>query len=391
MMNTVLSDVNETGILPDCATWDGINALIDNYINLTVGDEVVIAYTSDSQEPASWVAVALGQRGIHPRLIGMLPLRDVGFRERFKSVLPPRDLIVERLIIITFERDTMSHNEDIKSVLSDYDVNRYQVIRAINSGADLFTIALKNSPSEISARNTAILERCISAKRLVIETRSGTRLDIGLDNKRYRWISSRGLGRPGKFIVIPAGEVATYPASISGTLVADFAINVNTLMDLDARLTSCPVTAEINQGQLVKFKCENEQMTQFLLKSFSRNNARRVGELGFGTNPGVISAVRDNSHINERRPGVHIGFGQHNQTDALTGYFCDIHIDLISQGGLIWVDDDAIPIDLDQLVPSSNPHPIQYDEEDLRAPEQFDGDCCGVLGTCVELEYKNKK
>lgn len=380
-MNVALSDTNGIQILPDCATWEGINALLDDYIKLAVGDEFVIAYTPDSREPAAWVAVALNQREIYPQLVSMCPLRDLGFRDRFRSVLPRTDQVVGRLVIITFERDTMSHNDDIKSVLSDYDLNRCLVVRAINSGADLFAVALRNSPSELSARNMSILERCISADRLIVETRSGTRLEIGLDNKRYLWISNRGLGRPGKFVVIPAGEVATYPASISGTLVADFAVNVNTRMDLDARLTSFPVTAEIEQGQLMNFKCENEQMTRFLSQCFSRANARRVGELGFGTNAGVVSAVRENSHINERRPGVHIGFGQHNQTDALTGYFCDIHIDLISQGGLIWVDNDATPIDLEQLVPSSNPHPLQYNEEDLRAPEQFEGDCCGVLAS----------
>lgn len=372
-------------ILPDSTTWEGINALIDDYVKMAVDDEVVIAYTPDSREPAAWVALALKEREIYPRLVTMNPLYDAGFRDRLRSALSMPDQVVGRLVILTFERDTMSHNGDIKSVLSDYDPKRYQVVRAINSGADLFSVALRYSPSDLSARNTAILERCISADRLFVKTRSGTQLDIGLDNERYRWISNRGVGRPGKFVVIPAGEVATYPASISGTLVADFAVNVNTLMDIDARLSSFQVTAEIEQGRLVDFKCENEQMTQFLSQCFSRENARMVGELGFGTNAAVVSAVRENSHINERRPGVHIGFGQHNQTDKLTGYFCDIHVDLISQGGLIWVDDDPTPIDLEQLVPSSNPHPLHYEEEDVFAPDEFDGDCCGVLASGARL------
>ena len=384
-MNIALPDINRMQILPDSATWEGINALIDDYVKMAVDDEVVIAYTPDSREPAAWVALALKEREIYPRLVGMSPLYDAGFRDRFRSALPMPDQVAGRLIILTFERDTMSHNEDIKSVLSDYDPKRYQVVRAINSGTDLFSVALKSSPSDLSARNTAILERCISADRLFVETRSGTQLNIGLDNERYRWISNRGVGRPEKFLVIPAGEVATYPASISGILVADFAVNVNTLMDIDARLSNFPVTAEIEQGRLVDFKCENEQMTQFLSQCFSRENARMVGELGFGTNAAVVSAVRENSHINERRPGVHIGFGQHNQTNELTGYFCDIHVDLISQGGLIWVDDDPMAIDLEQLVPSFNPHPLHYEEEDVFAPNDFGDDCCGVLASGARL------
>jgi hypothetical protein len=136
--------------------------------------------------------------------------------------------------------------------------------------------------------------------------------------------------------------------------------------------------------------CSRWNVAQFSLPQSIFATLRCSRELGFGTNAGVVSAVKENSHINERCPGVHIGFGQHNQTDKLTGYFCDIHIDLISQGGLIWVDNDKTPIDLEQLVPSYNPHPLQYNEEDVCSPDQFLDDCCGVLNsTAISINKIN--
>jgi hypothetical protein len=381
-MNT--PNLDNALILPDYHAWEGINTLLNAYIRMVGDEDFVIAYTPDSREAAAWVAVALQQRGAIPRLLSMLPLSDVGFQERFRSSLPKPDQIVSRLVILIFERYTVSHNTDIHSVLSEYDTNQYQVLRAINSGIDLFSNALKYSPTILSARNTAILERCLSANRLVVKTRSGTQLEIGLDNKRYRWVSNTGLARPGKPLVIPSGEVATFPASISGTLVADFAVHINIITDIDTRLTNYPVTVEIEKGRLVNFECTNKELRKFLSLCFSRENAHNVGELGFGTNPGVVSPVRDNSHINERRPGVHIGFGQHNQPKVLVGYSCDIHIDLIAQGGSIWVDNDTIPIDLEELEPSPNPHPLHYSEVDIFSTDEehvFDGDCCGVLAS----------
>jgi hypothetical protein len=364
----------------DWPTWQGVNTYLDTYVRVNQDDAVVIAYTQDSRAPAAWVATALDCRGIRSRLVSMRPLRDSGFPERLRAALPAASELPGRLVVLTFERDTMSHSEAIRTVVSAFDPDRCEVVRAVNAGSELFQLAFLVPPSELSARNTAILERCMGAQRLRVEGPGGTNLRIELDNSRFRWISNRGMWRPGRFAVLPAGEVATFPASISGTLVADFAVNVNTIMTGDARLSDCPVVAEIEQGRLVRYQCPNPQMSEFLATCFARTNARNVGELGFGTNRGVASPIATNSHINERRPGVHIGFGQHNQTDALTGYGCDIHIDLISRGGLLWVDDEPAPLDLENLAPSPRPHPTVHRDEDLSSPDDdLDGDCCGAV------------
>jgi hypothetical protein len=106
---------------------------------------------------------------------------------------------------------------------------------------------------------------------------------------------------------------------------------------------------------------------------FARPGARNVGELGFGTNQGVREYVSMNSHINERSPGVHLGFGQHNQSIYVGNYDCDVHMDMIASDGLIWVDDSPTPINLRELAPSNGVHPtLGVMDEDI------DGDCCGL-------------
>ncbi|MFD4357468.1 hypothetical protein ACFWPX_33325 [Nocardia sp. NPDC058518] len=358
--------------------WAGIQSLLDNYVQLDSDDDVVIAYTPDSTEPAAWVFLAFEERGVKAVLVRMNPLRDPGFHERLSSVIPERREGPGRCVFLLFERHTMSHNKVVKTAFSNYGPEQYKVIRAINSGRDLFGIGLASSPSELSALNTTILEKCRLAKTLRIETEGGTNLTATLDNSRFQWLSNRGISQPGKFVVIPAGEVATFPAHISGTLVADFAINVNMYYDGDARLERSPAIAEIDDGVLVDFRCENPEVTAFLKKCFKRRHANRVGELGFGTNTAVKSAVAENSHLNERVPGVHIGFGQHNQTVDAAGYFCDIHVDLCAKGGLVWFDDSVDPLDLTNVAPSRNPHPVLINCEDVFSDDAED-DCCGIL------------
>jgi leucyl aminopeptidase (aminopeptidase T) len=282
--------------------------------------------------------------------------------------------------VLGFERDTMSHSAVLNEQLAPYPRARRVVLRAISSSPSLFADALRIDPDELTARNAAILERVMTARTLHITTQSGSDLDVRLDNERHRWISNRGAARPGAFVILPAGEVATYPAWISGVLVADFAFNVNAITDRDARLEAAPVTVRIEDGRAVWHRCADPATDRFLDECFTTHCASNVGELGFGTNRAIDSSIAMNSHINERRPGVHIGFGQHNQAPGVVPYQCAIHLDLIARGGTVWVDDDPDPIDLEHLQPSVAAHPCEAREQDVFSPEELDvDDCCGIL------------
>lgn len=308
----------------------------------------------------------------------MAPLWDDGFTARLTSVLPDPAEFDGRLLVLGFERDTMSHMRPVASVLSKY--KKSQAFRAISACPELFSTALHVLPQDLSARNTAILERLMTAKRLRITTAGGSDFTVTLDPK-HRWISNRGAARPGRVTILPAGEVATFPDTISGVFVADFAFNVNAVTRLDARLQEHPITIWIEHGRAVKAECADPAVTRFIQESFRTYCAYNVGELGFGTNTAVTDPIPLNSHINERRPGVHLGFGQHNQDPGVVGYQCAIHMDLIARGGLVWVDDDPVPMDLENIAPSSGQHPDNPRDEDVFAgTEDLEiDDCCGLL------------
>jgi leucyl aminopeptidase (aminopeptidase T) len=220
----------------------------------------------------------------------------------------------------------------------------------------------------------------------------GTDLSIGLDSQRHRWISNRGVWRPGSTVILPAGEVATYPASVDGVLVADFAFNVNAMTQRDSRLDRNPIRVWIEDGRAVRFQCEDAGTSSFLEECFSRHYADNVGEIGFGTNHCIESSIELNSHINERRPGVHLGFGQHNQDPDVVQYQCDLHLDLIARGGSISVDGGRTFFDLENIIPSRHEHPTHPRSEDIFGAELDDlevDDCCGLLTETGLQMFKN--
>jgi hypothetical protein len=85
--------------------------------------------------------------------------------------------------------------------------------------------------------------------------------------------------------------------------------------------------------------------------------------------------------MNERRPGIHLGFGQHNQIESEVGYQCQLHLDLIARGALVWADDRPEPIALEHLALTNEQHPLDVRDEDVFAPgseEPDEQDCCGL-------------
>lgn len=362
--------------------WQGVNYLLDDYAMVKAEDKVIIAYTKNSRESAAWVNHALELRNIEVNSIWMKPLKDAGFFDRFVNVLPQKEKLAgnRKLYIMTFELDTFSHTNEIMKALSIYDEENYLIIRAMSACSDLFSYALHAKPKQLLARNSTILERCMQAKTLRIKCQGGTDLKVHLDSERFRWISNHGVWRERDTLILPAGEVATYPDCIEGTLVANFAFNLNATTYIDTRLENNPIKVFIEKGKATDFECENMKMKSVVAKCFNSPNGMNVGELGFGTNYCVQHAIPLNSHINERCPGVHLGFGQHNQGSSL--YQSKIHLDLITKGGFIWVDEDSLPLNLDDITPSLNAHPLNCQAEDVFSPDSdrdIKNDCCGII------------
>jgi leucyl aminopeptidase (aminopeptidase T) len=342
----------------DQSVWEGVNALLDEYASIRDGDIAVLVYTPDSRQCAAWVSVALEMRGIAVSVLPMAPFQDASFASRLAAVLPaPAQLAGGRVVVMTFELDTISHTDVFRSALAAYDERQRLVIRALGACPELFSQALRIAPSELSALNVALLERCIPARTLRVTSPNGTDLRIRLDPEQYRWTSIRGTSRPDSFTVIPAGEVATLPASVDGTIVADFAFHVNAVTSLDVRLHDHPITVTVADGKAVDYHCSDPDVSRYLDEFFAIEGLRGVNELGFGTNRAIGTGTRRNSHINERKAGVHLGFGRTDDAGAL-------HMDFVTGSGLVWVDDDPTPLDLVNLVPSTGEHPANLQDED---------------------------
>jgi len=351
--------------------FPGAVQLLDNYAEASLTDTWIIAYAADSRDSAAQIVAELRSRCIKVVYLQFVPLVDPGFGARLQPHLPDPASLNGRLVVVTLEADSMSHFKTLTAALAPYDPKQVLPMRLISTGPDLMEHGFRTTPAQLSRRNATLLRELARTQRIHITSSGGTDLTVDLDVERFDWISNRGAWRPGSFMILPAGEIATYPADISGTLVADGAINCNLFLHDDLRLGEHPAVITLAGGKATSASCASERIIKLINMNFSRTYGRRVGEIGFGTNVSLTDFVPGNSHLNERFPGVHLGFGSHNQIGGAVDYFEPVHMDLVTNGASIELS-DGTTIDLRNFTEKNFPHPTLVRDEDIV------GDCCSV-------------
>ena len=241
-----------------------------------------------------------------------------------------------------FPRGT--HMREATGWLKSTPAPRTRVFRVFDSSRELLEECFRVPRAELQRLNDALIARAWRTSEIRVTSEAGTDLTVKLD-RRYKWTNSCSVfpgRRPG---IVPPSEVSTFSEHVDGVLVADGAINCNMTCDVDdPRLAGRPVRVEIADGRATSMQCDDDRIAEFLGAFFAMENtrrgplgtgefyatenARRVGEVGLGTNVGIRRFVPMVSFINERVPTLHLGFGAHLQPPGLA-YTCHVHLDLI--------------------------------------------------------------
>lgn len=361
----------------DQKAWSGIQFFIDKELSLTVNDRVTIAFSNSCTESAAWLSVALDERKIANTQIPFKEIIDKDFTSRLKEGQALPTSSGGKHVVISLEENTLSHTTTIQRVLDNDTEYNSAFIQVIGANRYFFESLLHSPSSLLNRKNLTLLSHLTKEKDVSIKTRSGSSLSVTLDNSKYDWICNSGLIDDKGYTILPAGEVATYPSLINGVLIADYALHVNSFINFPTNLNITPIEIAIENSMAIHWHCKNPDIQLFLNKYFEVDIARRVGELGIGTNPGALYPTGINSHLDERRCGVHIGFGQHNQ-QANVPYVYGHHLDLICSDGIIICGSGQL-IDLQNFELLS-----EFDEQHFRSQDVFAVSesalrtCCGT-------------
>lgn len=242
-----------------------------------------------------------------------------------------RDTVAELLqteIALVFIEGTRSTFRDVVQHHFRNGTVAGAVSRLFDASAEVFDACFQVPIAELRDLNRRLIERASEAEVMHISSAAGTDLEVTFD-LRFAWVDSSGLYSPVSPAVLPPSEVATYSPEVNGTIVADGAINANFEYPHDPRLAGRPVLVEVERSVARSVSCDDEFVLRVVAACLSGDYGGRVGEVGIGTNIGIETFVPFLSHINERHPGLHLGFGAHHQDPRLVGWSYPWHVDLI--------------------------------------------------------------
>jgi aminopeptidase len=181
---------------------------------------------------------------------------------------------------------------------------------------------------DLSASQAALIERLSAASELRIEG-DGTDLVLGVAGRV--WANSDGRRN------MPSGEVFTGPLETSASGVVHFAIPSS---PRGVRVSG--VTLEFREGVVVSARAdEGDDVLQAMLAT--DDGARRLGEIGIGTNTGIDRAV-GLTLLDEKIGGtVHLALGRSYPETGGTNESA-IHWDLICRPSRLTADGEQIPL-----------------------------------------------
>lgn len=354
--------------IPSVKALQGINNLFDSYASLRDGDIVIVCFWHEYTLLIAWLLLALEDRRLSYFTLPFASREEHNFQHELFTIVQRARVQLKpsnKIVIFVCDEEALSFSSFLREQNRQDDI---YVWRMMNTSIHLFEQAFATKVSELKNINGYLLSRLSTGKekKLRITNDHGTDLSVTLNNEKYSWISTYGKQKKNELIILPTGEVNTFPEKISGTFTAFGAVHSNIKLPFDARLEKKPITLKIIDGVLESFFCLDQAVTDYLNRLFNEPHMVTVGEFGIGTNIGITDFVPNNSHINERFPGVHLGLGAHFQKEKL-GYKTRLHMDFISPYGEIYINDDPNPIQLDQLTKFSELktlHPDNISAED---------------------------
>ncbi len=305
----------------------GAKRLVEEYLRVNQNESIYIYVDYKLHEKSVEVAYKT------KNYISKTNRCDIGFEEHINPAQIP-----DNYDAYIFAGGVRSHGKQEAIALKK---SGKKVIRIFDFGLDLFNTCLVPSQQQIININQALLNKLKNTKKITIKGDTGTHLVVEID-PHYLWTDSHGAAHENFPGVLPPGEVNTYPLRVDGRLVAGGALNSNLGLPCSPILKERDLWFEIKDSKIVDWDCSSPALKLALQALFSIENATRVGELGLGTNVGVKNFVPYVSHINERHPGPHLGFGTPTQASSKVNWSCPSHVDVMIPKCRVYFDDAMV-------------------------------------------------
>lgn len=291
---------------------------LEYLFNLNQNDNTLILTDSYSLPIADAFKLAAAEKG------GRVELYEIKNSDRPLNEIPTKleDLLAGKSIVlniikafpeeISFRIKWIFKVEENKKIKMGHmpGITEDMMLRSVN--VDFFTM---KSTADL------LISELKGAELLHITTGAGTDLLLGVKNR----IFTGDIGViAGEMCNLPCGEIYCAPVETkaSGVVVFDASIG-------DIGLLKQPLKVFLHKGRITKFECEDEKLANMVEQLSSVDEeARVIGELGIGVNPGA--RITGNMLEDEKALGTaHIAFGNNADFPGGGNNHSQIHRDFL--------------------------------------------------------------
>lgn len=266
------------------------------------------------------------------------------YAERPVKALPESlrgELLKFRPTVTFYAASTLPGEVSFRSGLRVFLLNDLNVRHAHMPGvtAQLMMEGMRADYRAIALLTRAVYDMARLAETVHVTTPDGTDLTATFD-PALRWVPCTGIyHRAGQWGNLPEGETYTCPQTVNGTVVAHV---IGDYFSQKYGVLKQPVTIQIVDGLAKSVRGPDSGLINELNAYLdSAENARRVGELGIGTNIGLKKLV-GNMLQDEKIPGIHLAFGNPYPAETGAAWSSSVHIDVIPLRCTVTVDGETI-------------------------------------------------
>jgi len=191
--------------------------------------------------------------------------------------------------------------------------------------------------AEVERVSLWVATRLVPGATVHASTPSGTELEARLDPMASIGVASGVLNDPG-WTNLPGGEVFALPLRVDGVLVPDLSI---WLPDGSKLPPSARTKLTFVRGEVTKIDGPAEVCTRLEEILDGTASARRAGQVGFGTNTGVVAPI--GALLQDLKlPGFHLTLG--HTCPEVTGarWDSDIEIPLLTRRATVTIDGEQV-------------------------------------------------
>ena len=301
---------------PDAALDPGAKNAVQRCLRITEGEQVVIV-THDESAPIA-AALMRAARGAGAQVTAVVTSLEEASSERFVDRLIA-ELAPAHASFLVATLDGLPI--ELRRRVADVEGSARRHGHMIGITRAMMEQAMRADCDEVQRLTDRVMQRMRPGAQVEVRAPGGTELRLTLDPSCRACGASGVLTSPG-WTNLPGGEVFAVPSTVDGVVVPD----AGAWMPEGAELPLAQrLTLTIERGVVVRVDGPSEPAARLTAVLDAHPGARRVGQLGVGTNTGVLAPI--GALLQDLKlPGVHLTLG--HTCPELTGARFDAPVEI---------------------------------------------------------------